>query len=109
MISIEQLVDVVNYITGWDMSTWEAIKIGEKAIQLSRMFNIKHGLSAKDDVLPNRLFEPLENGAHEGHAIDRDAFNNAVHRYYEMMGWDQYGKPTKGKFIELGIEDLYIE
>ena len=107
MTTIEQLVDVINYITGWDMSVWEAVKIGEKALQLSRIFNIKHGLDINDDVLPERLYEPLENGAHEGHFINKADMQKAISIYYEMMGWDQKGRPSLGKFVELGIEDLY--
>ena len=107
MISIEQLVDAINSITGWDMSVWEAVKIGEKAIQLSRLFNLRSGLSAKDDTLPERMFEPLLNGAHEGDSINKADFDKAVSTYYEMMGWDKEGWPTYGKFAELGLEDLF--
>jgi len=107
LTSIQQLVDAINYISGWDMSMWEALKIGEKRVQLSRAFNVKHGFTSKDDMLPDRMFEPLENGAHEGHAIDKAEFDNAVSTYYEMMGWNEEGIPSLGKFAELGIEDMY--
>ena len=108
MISIEQLVDALNHITGWDVSVWEAVKVGEKAIQLARMFNYKHGLGASDDALPERMYQPIENGAHEGFSINKEDLEKALCTYYEMMGWDKSGKPTFGKFAELGLEELYF-
>ena len=108
MTTIEQIVQVINDVTGWDMSVWEAVKIGEKRIQLARIFNMKQGLGARDDVLPERMYQPLENGAHKGCAVDKKALENAISIYYEMMGWSKEGKPTLGKCVELGIEDFYF-
>ena len=58
------------------------------------------------DSIPERMFEPLENGAQKGSAIDREEFKKAIKTYYEMMGWDKDGVPTLGKLAELGIEEL---
>jgi aldehyde:ferredoxin oxidoreductase len=109
MMTIEQLIELISYVTGWKLSFWELMKISEKGINMARLFNIKHGYNQPhfNDQLPDRLFAPLENGAHKGERIDRDEFNKALIIYYQIRGWTQDGVPTYGKFVELGIEEVY--
>ena len=40
----------------------------------------------------------------KGKKIDRKELQEALSTYYEMMGWDQKGKPLRGKLEELGLE-----
>jgi aldehyde:ferredoxin oxidoreductase len=42
-------------------------------------------------------------GTLKGHAIDRQAFYEALSLYYGMMGWDAEGCPTRAKLEELGV------
>ncbi len=101
---VNHLVEIVAAVTGWDTSLWELMKAGERATTMTRCFNLKHGLSRKDDTLPDRLFEGLQAGFLKGSRLDRQEFEKAVPLYYEMMGWDrQTGVPTEGKLHELGI------
>ncbi len=98
---IPQLVEA---ITGWNTSLWEIMKVGERRMTLARAFNVKHGFSAKDDMLPDRMFEPQTSGPQKGIAIDRAKFSEGLRLYYEMMGWDrETGVPTAGKLEELNL------
>jgi len=76
---------------------------------MARLFNIKHGYSQAHfkDQIPDRFFTPLENGAHKGERIDRDEFDKSLIIYYQIRGWTRDGVPTYGKFVELGIEEVY--
>lgn len=103
VMKVEDVKDLINYVTGWDLSMWELYKASEKGINLARLFNIKHGITAKEDKLPVRFFEPIENGSYEGTAICREEFENALQTYYQLRGWDEDGVPTHGKLIELGL------
>ena len=38
----------------------ELLRIGERATNLARLFNVREGFSGADDTLPERLFQPLE-------------------------------------------------
>jgi aldehyde:ferredoxin oxidoreductase len=101
----EPLVRYMNSITGWDMSLWEFFKASERSSALFRLYNHREGLATEHDALPERMFQPLENGALEGEAIDRERFQEALGEYYEMMGWDrQSGLPTPAKLAELELE-----
>ena len=101
---INHLVEMVKAATGWETSLWELFKVGERATTMTRVFNIKHGKTRKDDKLPERMFEPIEGGALKGTKMDKKEFKDSLRLYYEMMGWDgNTGIPTTGRLHELAI------
>lgn len=103
-LPLNQLVEVVKAVTGWETSLWELMKAGERAVTMARVFNLREGFGRKDDTLPDRLFDPLGNGPLKGRGIDRNEFAEALTMYYEAMGWDpQEGVPTRGKLAELNL------
>ena len=95
--SINHLVEYMRAVTGWDsMSLWNLIKIGEKHSTMSRIFNLREGLSSADDSLPERMFEPLEGGGPcAGNYIDRAEFEKGKKTYYAFNLWDSEGVPTE--------------
>ena len=103
--SIPELIDLVKGTTGWDTSLWELLKVGERAINMARVFNVREGFSRKDDTLPERFFQPLEGeGPMKGLQIDRNTLEEAKDLYYAMMNWDvEKASPTRAKLIELDI------
>ena len=102
--TFDEITKIVQAITGWNISFWEIMKAGERGVTLARCFNIKHGLTAKDDYLPERMFTPARKGPQDGSLIPKDVFYNGVRLYYEMNGWDSTtGIPTDGKLVELGL------
>lgn len=107
MITLEHFVELINNMTGWDLSFYEMMRASERGIVMGRLFNKKCGITAKDETLPERMFEPIENGIIEGTAIDREAFENAKELYYQMTGMDKDGTPLYGKIVELELEELW--
>ena len=104
-IELEKFVEYYNAVTGLEMDLAELIRVAERGETMLRIFNCREELTAKDDTLPQRMFEPLENGALEGVAIDPEEFKVALGRYYELCGWDpETGFPLKEKVEELGLE-----
>ena len=100
----EQLVELVNASTGWQTSLWSLMKISERALNLTRAFNVREGFTAADDALPERLYEELQFGSMKGARIDREQFRKALELYYEMMGWNpETGAPTPTKLLELDL------
>jgi len=104
-ISIDETVSAVRAATGWDVSLEDLLRIGERATNLARVFNIREGFSRKDDTLPDRLFAPLENGALAGVALPRAEFEQAMTELYVVKGWDpDTARPTRQRLAALGIE-----
>jgi aldehyde:ferredoxin oxidoreductase len=102
-----KLTELRNYVaaaTGWDdLTMWELLKVGERANTMSRLFNLREGFTIEDDQLPQRMFDPLENGKLKGVALDRDVFDRALRLYYQMAGWSTDGVPTEAKLAELDL------
>ena len=105
-LTLTKLADVTRAVTGWDISEWEMMKVGERGLTLARLFNVKHGKTAADDRLPSRMFEPIKNGRKAGWVVDPQMLQQAIQTYYGMMGWDEQGIPTRVKLVELGLGNM---
>ncbi len=104
-IQVDEVLNAVRSATGWDIDAQELLRIGERATNLARAFNVREGFTRKDDTLPERLFTPLEGGALAGVAMNKAEFEEAMTELYRRKGWDpETGAPTREKLRELGIE-----
>jgi aldehyde:ferredoxin oxidoreductase len=103
LFSPNQLVEMVRAVTGWDVSLWELMKVGERRLNMMRAFNAREGMDRKDDVLPPKLFMPLSGGPSDGMRITPEELETAKDLYYAMCGWDQKGIPTRAKLEELSL------
>jgi len=102
--SLDKKVELVKAATGWDTGIPELLRVAERVLTMARLFNIREGFSAADDVLPERFFQPKTDGALADKALDREKFEKAKSFYYTLMGWDAKGVPLPEK-----VEELYIE
>lgn len=96
VFSLHEMAAMVSAVTGWNTSAYEIMRWGERRLHLMRMYNLREGLTATDDTLPDRFFdEALDMPGSRWHAkrLDRAAFEEAVRTYYRMMGWDEEGRP----------------
>jgi aldehyde:ferredoxin oxidoreductase len=102
----EEFIDAINAATGWNYSLYEFMLLGERRINMMKMFNEREGFSEKDDVLPERLFEDglVNEGRGKGRKLDRANFFARRSEYYALNGWDPVtGRPTEVKLKELGL------
>jgi aldehyde:ferredoxin oxidoreductase len=101
----QQLVDMTVAVTGWKTSLWELMLLGERVITMNRALNVREGLTADDDRLPERFFTGTTEGALSNKPMNREEVERAKHAYYRLMGWDpETGVPTPEKLGELAIE-----
>jgi len=102
--SLSDLTKMVRAATGFDVTEYELMKVGERAMNLARVFNMREGWTAEDDHLAPRSYQPTTGGALSDGGIDPEELTEAVHVYYGMMGWDpETGAPLDGKLQELDI------
>lgn len=100
-----ETADLVRAVTGWNVSLDELMKVGERRLNLLRVFNAREGLDRKDDRLPKKFFQPLAGvGPTAGTALDPAEVEAAIDLYYQMMGWTSQGIPTRARLAELDIE-----
>ena len=101
---LSHLTDVASAVTGWELSLWEMMKLGERRVNMFRIFNEREGFTPEDDWLPERFFEPIEDGPRQGATYSRQELKEMRDLYYRLMNWDpETGVPTKAKLIELDL------
>ena len=104
-LSMEMMAELLAAVTGWETSSHEIMRWGERRNHLLRVYNLREGLTAADDGLPGRFFdEPIDSGLKQGVRLDRDAFRVAIQTYYEMMGWDEQGVPRPATLYDHHLE-----
>lgn len=105
LYSPEDLVEFCKYGVGWDTSIAELQEIGERRINMMRMFNVKNGFGRKDDKLPKKAFLKIPRGPNEGVSISKEDFEVALDAYYDYAGWDkETAAPTDETIKRLGLE-----
>ena len=94
----EKLSEWLHYVTGSDQTKEELDRLGERIWNLERLFNMRAGITGKDDNLPPRITtEPRV----KNRVVPLDKL---LVEYYQWRGWDEKGVPTKEKLRELGLE-----
>lgn len=93
--------EVLKHITGLKMTTGKLMQVGERGYNTERLFNLREGLTAKDDSLPDRLTKVPQQADDPKTIVPLDKM---LPRYYKVRGWDANGVPTPQKLRRLGIE-----
>ena len=103
----QEAVAFVRAVTGWaDFDVEELVEIGERRLNMMRVFNAREGLDRAADRLPAKFFRPLTGtGPSAGVALDRAEIEGALDEYYRLAGWDGgTGNPTPDTLARLGLE-----
>ena len=103
----KETVDLVRAVTGWDdFDLDELMEIGERRVNMLRLFNAREGLGRAEDKLPAKFFRPLVGtGPTAGVALDHAVIEHALDEYFEMAGWDvATGNPTPATQARLGLD-----
>jgi aldehyde:ferredoxin oxidoreductase len=101
--TVSQKVEIVQAVTGWNVTSHELMRVSERAINMCRIFNIREGLKKTDDWLPPRFFQPASRGPLSNTAWTREELSRMIETYYAMMGWNKEGIPSDAKLHELDI------
>lgn len=103
--SREQIVELVQGITGWQTNLWELLKAGERGVTMARVFNLREGLGREEDRLPERMSQPFMHESVNEVPVSPESLDTALDSFYGMMGWDpDTGTPTLGTLQGLDIE-----
>jgi len=103
-LSLETAAELLTLTTGKQYTAQDLEVIGERIVNLARLFNAREGFAAKDDKLPRRIYnEALKTGATAGKRLPEVEFNRMLREYYQLRGWDNTGKPIADKINQLGI------
>jgi len=106
-LTLDHLAGMFSAATGWKIDGAGLLKIGERVINLQRLFNIREGLSREDDVLPERMKELPSFGSYQKETrCAISDYEGMLEEYYQARGWDlETGVPTPEKLRELEIDN----
>ena len=103
-LEVKHFVELLNKATGFNFTVEDYLKTGERIWNLTRLFNVREGITRKDDTLPPRFMEePLPEGATKGQVVTKEMLDEMLDEYYALRGWDKNGVPTEEKLKELGL------
>ncbi len=111
-ITLSQEIRLLNAATGLNFEESDIWEFGNRVETLTRLFNIREGVSRRDDTLPPRFWEPQADGPRRGMAsfVDLVDFEACLDRYYTLRGWDSNGIPLPSTvqrlFQSLELRDL---
>jgi aldehyde:ferredoxin oxidoreductase len=101
-------VDLLNALTGWDMTDKELLACGERIQDLRNAFNVREGIGPVDFKPPPRMFGEgdglLKAGPLRGIVVPIDQLRRD---YYSAMGWNaKTGRLSRERAERLRIADL---
>jgi aldehyde:ferredoxin oxidoreductase len=104
-LTLDDMAELLGAVTGWETSSYELMRFGERRNHLMRLYNLREGFTAADDTLPKRFFdEPIRQGKWIGTRLDQETFQRRISLYYEMMGWDSTGHPCYATLLDHKLE-----
>jgi aldehyde:ferredoxin oxidoreductase len=99
-----ETVEMIRAVTGWDVTVSELMALGERRLNLFRIFNAREGLDRKADKLPKKFFKALKGaGPTAGIALTQEEIESAKDEYYKLAGWTNNGIPTRETMERLDI------
>ncbi len=97
------VMECLNAVTGWDMTLDEAQTVGRRAINLLRLFNLRHGLDLATEAPSPRYGSTPVDGPAQDRAI-APHWDQMVRQYRTLMGWDpDSGQPLPETLGRLGL------
>ncbi len=107
VIGMGEMARIMTLTTGWNFSSEEIAKAGERIYNLERLLAVRDGIGRKDDTLPPRILnETLPRGPSKDIKLGKENLDRMLDEYYKLRGWDEGGKPTEAKLKELDILEL---
>ncbi|MGD2186708.1 MAG: aldehyde ferredoxin oxidoreductase family protein [Desulfobacterales bacterium] len=102
----QEIMELVQAVTGWDVTIDELMTLGERRLNMMRVFNAREGINRDQDQLPVKFYQrPLKGGPTDGWKIDNSEFEAALEEYYRQCGWDiGSGAPMRKTLQRLGID-----
>jgi aldehyde:ferredoxin oxidoreductase len=98
------ITELIQTCIGIDCNIENLKILGERIFMIKRLFNLKMGITPKDDKLPKILLKPLEGTECAGKTPN---FEQLKQEYYKYRSWNiETGELNQEKLKKLGLNDL---
>ena len=103
LYSLDEISDLLKYTIGLNYSTEELLEIGERIVNLERLYILDMGLEGQDNLPRRFLKEPYGVTDNLKTVIELDSL---LEEYYTIRCWDGRGRPLREKIDKLKIPTL---
>jgi aldehyde:ferredoxin oxidoreductase len=104
------VTDMLNPLCGWSWKTDDYWMAAKRILTAERVFNVREGISAKDDRLPKRMYaEKLPAGPKKGVVFTEEDHKKFSTDAYKFLGWDEKGIPTEAALKAYGLDYLIAD
>ncbi len=109
-LKVKDMAPLFEIATGIKMTEDEMRTIADRIWTLERSFLVREGVTRKDDIMVGRFMdEAVQNGPYKGLAFDPKEWDRMLDEYYELVGWNKNGVPTRARLESLGLTDVADE
>jgi aldehyde:ferredoxin oxidoreductase len=99
LVLYDEISKIIEGTTGRKMDSFGLKEVSARIQDLTRAFNLREGLTHKDDQLPSLFFR--EKLPQSGKILKREEFEYMLSSYYMLRGWDEQGRLPKEKLYSL--------
>jgi len=106
------IFDFAKAVTGFHITqeSWRRVN-GPRIVTIQRTLLLLGGPDffwepLVDDDNPPRFYEPLPPGPYKGRTTSRELVEKKRRAYFDTLGWDERGIPTKETLDKLGLSDV---
>jgi aldehyde:ferredoxin oxidoreductase len=98
---LEKETRLVRALAGLELTKEQLLYIGERIVNMEKLFNLRFGATSDLDTLPEKfLNEAIGEGPSTGAKVD---LKPMVQDFYRIMGWDEQGVPLPETLAALNL------
>ena len=87
--------EILYLLTGMRKDKEDFEEIANNIVTLGKWYNIKVGLTMKDDILPERFFtESVGSGCSICKPVSKIEYKKEIRKYYALRNWNEEGVPN---------------
>jgi aldehyde:ferredoxin oxidoreductase len=95
-LGVDDVAEAIATATGSQLASADVMALGRERLAAQRRYNLREGLTAADDRLPQRFFdEEIDAGRFRGARLERREFARALTQLYRELGWTAAGVPRR--------------
>lgn len=110
LLNYKDFAELLSAALGKRITVGRLSEMGERIHNVEKAFNVRVGMSRKDDYPPQRFLESTTSNRISEEHLEPAKYESMLDEYYELRGWQvETGLPTKQRLVDLGLGEVAEE